>query len=45
VTKGGSDWSTIRVREVSTIKDLDEELVWVKFSSMSWTPDNKGFFY
>ena len=41
----GSDWSTFRVLEVETGKVQADELKWTKFSSASWTPDNKGFFY
>jgi prolyl oligopeptidase len=41
----GSDWQVWHVREVATGKDLADKLEWVKFSSASWTPDNKGFFY
>jgi len=41
----GSDWNTWNVRDVSTQKDLDDKLEWVKFSSVSWTKDGKGFFY
>lgn len=42
---GGSDWTTIKIREAKTGNDLEEELKWVKFSGVSWTKDNKGFFY
>ena len=28
-----------------TGEDLDDELKWVKFSCLSWTHDNRGFFY
>lgn len=41
----GSDWSVIKVRDVSTGQDLADELRWVKFSCLSWTHDNRGFFY
>ncbi|OTF82859.1 prolyl oligopeptidase-like protein [Euroglyphus maynei] len=43
--KSGSDWNSIKIRNVDTGVDLDEELVKVKFSRISWTKDNKGFFY
>lgn len=42
---GGSDWSTWHVMDVDTQEVLDDELKWIKFSSASWTPDGKGFFY
>jgi prolyl oligopeptidase len=45
VSKAGSDWREIRIREVGSRRDLADTLKWVKFSSMSWTHDNKGFFY
>jgi prolyl oligopeptidase len=44
-SKSGSDWQTIRVRDVRTKKDLIDAIPWCKFSSISWTHDHKGFFY
>jgi prolyl oligopeptidase len=44
-TASGSDWQEIRVRSVDTGRDLADQLKWVKFSGISWTKDNKGFFY
>ena len=41
----GSDWNDIHVRDVATGKDLPDHLHWVKFSGISWTHDNAGFFY
>lgn len=41
----GSDWQEYRVRDVDTGKDHDDLLKWIKFSGVSWTKDNKGFFY
>lgn len=45
VAEAGSDWQTIRVAEVADGKQLSDELQWVKFSGISWTKDDKGFFY
>ena len=42
---GGSDWSTYYVRELSTGKQLPDVIMFVKFSSLAWTKDGKGFFY
>jgi prolyl oligopeptidase len=41
----GSDWNTWHVLDVNTGKPLADDLTWIKFSSASWTPDGKGFFY
>ncbi|MBV9069286.1 MAG: prolyl oligopeptidase family serine peptidase, partial [Acidobacteria bacterium] len=43
--EAGSDWQTIRVVEVANGNQLSDELKWVKFSGISWTKDDKGFFY
>src|SRR5882672_7865179 len=44
-SEGGSDWSTYFIRELGTGKQLPDVIRWVKFSSLSWTEDGKGFFY
>ncbi len=41
----GSDWQEWHVRDIETGKDLPDLIKWVKFSSASWSGDNKGFFY
>jgi prolyl oligopeptidase len=41
----GSDWNEMRVRSVATGQDTADLIQWVKFSSLSWTHDSKGFFY
>jgi prolyl oligopeptidase len=43
VADAGSDWRKIKVMEVATKKELDDELEWVKFSGAGWSGD--GFFY
>lgn len=45
VAEAGSDWRTWRVMQVDSKNTLEEQLKWVKFSSVSWTTDNRGFFY
>ncbi|MFA5939588.1 MAG: prolyl oligopeptidase family serine peptidase [Sinimarinibacterium sp.] len=41
----GSDWNEFRVRAVADGKDNDDVLRRIKFSSIAWTKDAKGFFY
>jgi len=41
----GSDWTEWKVRDIDTGRDTIDHIQWVKFSSASWTPDGKGFFY
>ncbi len=43
VSKSGSDWQEIRVKEVATAKDLSDKLEWVKFSGAAWL--GNGFYY
>jgi len=45
VSTSGSDWQEVHVRDVNTGRDLPDTLKWVKFSGISWTHDDKGFFY
>ncbi len=45
LSQGGSDWMTVRVRDVESGKDLPDSVQWVKFSDIAWTEDGKGFFY
>jgi prolyl oligopeptidase len=45
LSEGGADWRTFHVRDISSGKDLPDEIRWVRFSDISWTNDAKGFFY
>lgn len=45
VCEKGSDWGKIKVRSVETNEDLEDVCENVKFTCLSWTHDNKGFFY
>jgi len=45
VARSGSDWNTIHVMRVSDGGVLSDKIEWVKFSGISWTHDEKGFFY
>ena len=43
ISRNGSDWQEIYVKDIATGKVLDDHLMWVKFSSIAWKDD--GFFY
>lgn len=42
-SKAGSDWTEIKVKEISGGKELEDHIKWVKFSGISWK--GNGFFY
>jgi prolyl oligopeptidase len=41
--QAGSDWNEFYIREIASLKDLDDQLKWIKFSEIAWYKD--GFFY
>ncbi len=42
----GSDWRTIRIKDIESGKDLAADVLeHVKFSGASWTTDSAGFYY
>lgn len=43
ISKAGSDWVEIHVRDIETKQDLNDLISWVKFSDISWKGD--GFYY
>jgi len=43
IARSGSDWNEIFVKDIETGKILEDHLVWVKFSGLSWY--DGGFFY
>ncbi|CAG9466649.1 unnamed protein product [Pedinophyceae sp. YPF-701] len=48
LSSGGSDWQTIhvlRIDDAGQRHDLPDKLTHVKFSSLAWTHDGRGFFY
>ncbi|MFP4019346.1 MAG: S9 family peptidase, partial [Bacteroidales bacterium] len=42
ISKGGSDWREIFVKNLETNEKLDDHIKWVKFSNIAWY--NDGFF-
>lgn len=45
ISKGGSDWNEVFVRDIGSGVDREDHLCWVKFSGLSWLKDGSGFFY
>ena len=45
LSQGGSDWREFHFRDLSSDKDLPDTIKWMRFSGISWTNDNAGFFY
>ncbi len=43
ISRSGSDWQEIFVREIDSKKDLKDHIRWVKFSGIAWKDD--GFYY
>ncbi|KAL0365998.1 UNVERIFIED_CONTAM: Prolyl endopeptidase [Sesamum radiatum] len=45
ISSSGSDWITIKVMRIEDKCIEPDTISWVKFSTISWTHDSKGFFY
>ena len=45
ISRSGSDWRTFYVRDVATGTDMADTLNWIKFSGVSWGPEDEGFYY
>ena len=43
ISKAGSDWVEIHVKDINTRQDLSDVIKWVKFSDISWK--GNGFYY
>ena len=43
ISRSGSDWEEIYVKDVATGKLLDDHIVWAKFTNATWRGD--GFYY
>jgi prolyl oligopeptidase len=46
IQHAGSDWGTIKVMDAETRKFHEKDVLeWTKHTQITWTQDNKGFFY
>jgi len=45
LSSSGSDWQTIKVLDLNTKQECADLLQHLKFSAISWLPDESGFFY
>ncbi len=45
VSDAGTDWRIWRIRDVERGTDLPEELRFIKFATVAWTPDSKSLYY
>jgi len=43
-SKAGSDWNTIQIMDINSLKIIDEEITWIKFSGIEWNGED-GFYY
>ena len=43
ISRSGSDWEEINVKDCQTGRDIDDHIVWAKFTGATWLGD--GFYY
>ena len=44
ISAHGSDWQTIKIRDVESKEDLEDELNWCRFTNAAWI-DDESFYY
>ncbi|MFZ9694633.1 MAG: prolyl oligopeptidase family serine peptidase [Chitinophagaceae bacterium] len=44
IARSGSDWQEAVIRDLSTDRNIDDTIKWIKFSGISWLGD-EGFYY
>lgn len=42
---GGSDWRDWHVLDIATGQEMEDHITFTKFTSVSWLPNESGFFY
>ena len=45
VSDAGSDWTTVRLLELTTGNEVDDVVTGVKFSEATWLPDDSSYLY
>ena len=45
VQDGGTDWRTLKVRDVASGNDTSDAIKWAKFTDLTWAKDGRGFYY
>ena len=45
IQDGGSDWRIWKILDIDKNVVLDDELKWLKFTTVAWMPDSSGLFY
>ena len=45
ISDGGSDWRSWKVMEINSKRQLEDTILWSKFSGAVWENDNSGFYY
>lgn len=45
ISDGGSDWRTWKLLDLETKEQLEDEILWSKFSTPAWENDSSGFYY
>ena len=45
LSSSGSDWQVIKIKDLNTKNDLNDEIKWCKFTTLPWLDDSSAFLY